>query len=168
MSRKVDTFRQQIANPQNIHNFLVDISELGAYGITIQSTSYPSEMARVTTLYIAGEPISYPTVPENSHRWPIRIPENDSGTAYSLCEGLRKKWWDQKTGAITVGLNNPYQDIVVYARDLNSNINFQVKLKNAWCMGRSDVQLDQSDPSQNWKWDYMFCFDYIEDMPPQE
>ena len=106
MSRKVDTFRQQIANPQNIHNFLVDIPELGAYGITIQSTSYPSEMARVTTLYIAGEPISYPTVPENSHRWPIRIPENDSGTAYSLCEGLRKKWWDQKTGAITVDTAN--------------------------------------------------------------
>ena len=167
MSRKVDAFRQQIANPMNIHNFLVDIPELGEYAMTIQSTSYPSEQTRVTTLAVAGELVSYPTVPENSHSWSFMIPENDDGRAYNLCEGLRRKYWDQMSGAITTGVDTPYQDIVISARDLNGNIKFRVKLHNAWCLGRQDVNLDQNDPTQNWKWNYQFRFDYIEDLLPR-
>lgn len=168
MSRKVDAFRTQIANPQNIHNFELVIPGVDEYAITVQSTTYPSEKSRVTTLHIAGELVSYPTVPDNSHRWRITIPENDGGVAYKKLEGLRKKYWDQKTGGITANQLNPYDDIIVRARDLNGNINFEVTLKNAWCMGRDDVNLDQSTPEQNWKWQYEFCFDYILDKMKEE
>lgn len=163
MSRKVDAFRTQIANPQNIHNFELVIDGLDEYAITVQSTTYPSEMSRVTTLSAAGELVTYPTVPDNSHRWYITIPENDDGIAYKKLEGLRAKYWNQQTGGITANQATPYQDIEVRARDLNGNLDFRVVLKNAWCMGRNDVNLDQSTPETNWKWTYQFAFDYLED-----
>lgn len=163
MSRKVEQFRTQIANPQNIHNFELVIPGIDEYAITVQSTSFPSEKTRKTTLAVAGETVSYPTVPNNSHSWQITIPENDDGKAYQLCEGLRQLYWNQSTGALTVTGTSPFNDIEVRARDLNENINFRTVLKNAWCLGRNDVSLDQSTPETNWKWQYEFCFDYLLD-----
>lgn len=163
MSRKVDRFRQFIANPLNIHNFECVIEGLDEYAIVVQSTAFPSERSRFVRLFIAGEPVDYPTVPENSHTWNVSLPESDTGEMRNRMEALRKKYWDQKTGAITVGLNNPYTTMTVRARDLNDNIVFSVSLKNAWVVGREDVNLNVSDPSQNWNWQYQIHFDYIED-----
>lgn len=163
MSRKVDTFRQFISNPQNTHNFFVDIPGIGEYGMVVQSTSFPSETARQTVLFVAGERVIYPTVPDNSHSWTVVVPEGDGGQTRAKFEALRKKYWDQKSGAITVNQGVPFDRVNVYARDLNGNVSFSVTLVNCWLAGRGDVQLDQSNPENNWKWNYAFVFDYILD-----
>lgn len=163
MSRKVDAFRQQIAQPLNTHNFYVDIPELGEYALTVQSTTFPSEQTRVVNLNVAGEQIQYATVPDNSHAWSIRIPENESGKARSILEGMRKRYWNQESGAMTPVGTGTYQNIRVYARDLNGNTVFSTMLHNAFVLGRGDVALDQSAVTTPWQWDYQFRFDYLVD-----
>lgn len=161
MSRRVEAFRQHIANPLNIVNFELVVPGLDDYAITVQSTSYPSESARVVTLYTRGEDVQYPTVPNNSHTWSISIPESDMGEARRRMEALRAKYWNQTTGAINVGLNNPFDTYIVRARDLNDNIVFSVQLVNAWVQGRGDVALSRQNPETNWAWEYQIRFDYI-------
>lgn len=161
MSRRVEAFRQHIANPLNIVNFELVVPGLDDYAITVQSTSYPSESARVVTLYTRGEDVQYPTVPNNSHTWSISIPESDTGEARRRMEALRAKYWNQTTGTINVGLNNPFDIYIVRARDLNDNIVFSIQLVNAWVQGRGDVALSRQNPETNWAWEYQIRFDYI-------
>lgn len=163
MSRKVDSFRKFIPNPLNVHNFLVDIPGIGEYGLVVQSTSFPSERARTTQLFIAGERVTYPTVPDNSHSWAVTVPESDGGVTKQKFDALIDKYWDQKTGAITVNMASPFDQVIVYARDLNGNEVFKCTLVNCWLQGRDDVALDASNPENNWKWQYTFVFDYILD-----
>ena len=163
MSRQVDIFRQQIVQPLNIHNFLVDIPELGEYGLTIQSTQFPSERTRVVNLAVSGEQIQYPTVPETSHEWTFTIPENESGRAREILEGMRRRYWDQEAGTLNLSLNNPYERIRIYARDLNRRIVFSTQLHWAWVLGRQDVSLDQNAPTTPWNWQYAFRYDYLVD-----
>lgn len=162
MSLKVNEFRQFIANPQNTHNFEVVIPGLDEYAFTIQSTTFPGENTRVTQLYTAGEPIWYPTISETSHQWGIRIPEGDEGTAFRRMEDLRRRYWDQRNGTMNV---IDWDDYIVKARDLNGNVNFHVVLHGCWVQGRGTggIQLDASNPTNNWQWDYTIVFQWIED-----
>lgn len=69
MSIKISTFTNVISNPMNTHNFALDIPGFEDYAITVQSTTFPSEQLRTTVLYMDGEEVRYPTIPQNSGTW---------------------------------------------------------------------------------------------------
>lgn len=163
MSQKVATFRSFIANPLNTHNFFVDIPGIGEYGLVVQSTTFPTERARTTQLFIAGERVSYPTVPDNDHAWSVTVPESDSGETRRRFMALVRKYWDQETGALTVNQGNPFDRVIVYARDLNGNVVFSTTLVNAWLQGPANVDLNAQNVENNFKWQFTFVFDYLLD-----
>lgn len=163
MSQKVAAFRSYISNPLNIHNFFVDIPGIGEYGLVVQATTFPGERARVTTLFVAGERVSYPTVPDNDHSWAVTVPESDSGETYKRFGALIRKYWDQETGALTINSENPFDRVIVYARDLNGNVVISRTLVNAWLQGPANVNLNAQNPEENFKWEFTFVFDYILD-----
>lgn len=163
MSQKVNTFREAIAQPLNTHNFRIDIPELGDFSATVQSTAFPSEQTRVVNLHVSGEQIQYPTTPDTSHTWSIRIPENEKGETGKILEGMRKKYWNQKSGIMTPIGSGMYHNIRVTALDLNGKDVKSTVMHFAWVLGRSDVPLDQSAVTTPWQWDYQFRFDYLVD-----
>lgn len=160
MSRKCAEFTSYITNPLNVHNFVVDIPGFD-YSILVKSTSFPSEQLREVTLHYQGEEIRYPTIPETSHTWNISIDEDDSGLIRRALESLKQKYYDQKTGLMVPRF---WDTVEVFARDLAGNLVFSCKLHGVWIKGRSDVSLNNSDPTQNWAWEYQFIYQWIEDV----
>lgn len=160
MSRKVQQFANIITTPLNVHNFIVTIPGF-VEAIVVESTTFPSDTLREMKLWFQGEEVRYPTIAENSGKWAIKIPENDRGLIRSKLQAFRNSIYDQKTGIIIPAL---WKDITVHARDLNNQLVFGVILHGAWIRGRNEVQLANSDPSQNWKWDWQFTFQWIEDI----
>lgn len=162
MSQKVAKMRAAIANPLNTHNFLVNIPEFGEYNFLVQSAALPGVSARSTQLFIAGEPVAWPTVPEYGHVWSCKLPENDAGTMRKLIDQLWAKYWDEKTGKMLVNALNPFQTISVTMRDLNDNPVFSFYLRNAWLEGWDDISLDQSQPATSAVWSLKFHYDYFD------
>lgn len=161
MSIKVNTFKDIITQPLAPYKFLVEIPDFGDTAIVVQSTVFPSEQMRTTTLYIQGEPILYPTVPENSHLWPITVPDNESGDLFTFFENKKRRLWNQKIGALTPDL---WETVKVYARTLDDKNVLAAIMHGAWIVGRQDVQLSASDPTINWQWQYAFRFNWLEDV----
>lgn len=161
MSRKLNTFAAVITQPLNTHNFVVTIPGANTSEIVVSSTSFPSEKLRMVKLYYQGEEIRYPTIPENSGTWDITIPESDGGVIRRELENLKGSMYDQMSGIMD---SSKWKNITVTARDLNDQPVFQCVLHGAWISGRDDVSLDNSDPTQAWKWKYTFHFQYIEDI----
>lgn len=159
MSLKVKTFTSIITNPLNIHNFVVDIPGFD-YSMLVASTVFPSEKLREVILHYQGEEIHYPTIPNNTHHWDVRLPENDDGKVRTALETIKARYYSQTAGTFTP---QTWLNVPVYARDLNNNEVFHTILHGAWLQGRDDVQLDNSDPSKNWNWQYRFVFQWIED-----
>lgn len=160
MSVKVQAFANIITNPLNIHNFLVKIDDVDL-DLIVQSTVFPSESLRTITLYVHGEPVRYPTLPENSGSWSVRVPENDNGIVKQTFEKLKSSMWNQKTGVFTP---KKWKNVQIFARDLADNIVFSVILHGVWLKGRNDVNLANDNPANNWNWDYQFVYNWIEDV----
>lgn len=160
MSRKVNTFAAVVTQPLNIHNFVVTIPEADNTSLIVESTAFPAEQLQEMILHFQGEEIHYPTIPKNSHAWNVKVPEADSGVIRRELEALKQKIYDQLSGIVTPQV---WSNVNVYARDLAGNLVFHVILHGVWIVGRNDVQLSNTDPSQSWKWDYQFRFQWIED-----
>lgn len=159
MSRKVQRFTQIITNPLNIHNFRVTIPMID-FDILVSSTTFPSERLRTVQLFTFGEAVRYPTIPENSGAWQVRMPEDDSGKVHRDFLALKAQMYNQQTGLLVPQL---WDDVLVHARDLADNIVFSTVLHGVWFQGRNDVTIDNSNPATNWNWDYQFVFQWIED-----
>jgi len=159
MSVKVQQFTSYITNPLNIHNFVVDIPGFD-YSIIVKSTTFPSERLREVVLHFQGEEIRYPTIPETSHTWNVAIDEDDSGIIRASMEKLKSKFYNQKTGLL---VPQAWDDAIITARDLAGNPVFSCIMHGFWIKGRSDVNVNNADPTQNWAWDYQFIYQWIED-----
>jgi hypothetical protein len=160
MSLKVNTFASIITNPLNIHNFVVEIPEAANASIVVASTQFPSEKLQKVVLHYQGEEVRYPTIPKNDGVWKVKVPETDSGAIKKELDALKSAVYSQKTGIFTP---SRWKDVKVTARDLEGNIVFSSILHGAWLVGRDPVELNNSDPSKNWEWDYEFCYQWIED-----
>lgn len=173
MSNKIQTFTSIITTPQNTHNFTITfeqsgplmsqslLDEFNAVSLIVQSASMPSDQMRSTMLYVDGEEIRYPAVPQNSGTWGFNVPEAESGLIGSLLQRLRRELWNEKTGAMSASALQWF-NIKVTANDLNSQANFSTLLHGAWIVGRNDVQLAQNAPETNWKWDYQVRYQWLE------
>lgn len=169
MSIKVPQFTRIITNPLNTHNFLVYIDEKDlsedSLLLVVSSTTFPSEKMRKTNLHFQGEEIRYPAIPENSGSWSVTIPENEDGKMYKAFTKLKARTYDQKSGKIkTRKWNTAY----IIPRNLNDEVPFAVKLHGVWIMGHNPVNLNNSDPSSNWNFEFEFCYQWIEDVPDPE
>lgn len=160
MSFKVSTFANIITNPLNIHNFLVDIPDVDLC-IIVSASSFPSEKLRKIILYFQGEQVRYPTIPSNDGVWKIKIPENDDGKVRASLDALKSANYNQKTGYFTPNL---WKNVTVTARDLSLNPVFQTIMHGVWLVGRDQVDLQNSDPTKNWEWDYEFCYTWLQDV----
>lgn len=163
MSRKIQTFSSIITQPMNVHNFHVSIPGFEDYALIVQSTTFPSEQMRMTNLYVQGEEVRYAVTPSNAGTWSVNVPETDSGLIRSTLDSLKSAMWDQKSGNLSVSAAQWF-DITVTARDLNSEPSFQCILHGCWIVGRGDVNLSQQDPTANWRWDYQFRYNWLEDV----
>lgn len=160
MSLKVNTFANIITNPLNVHNFVVEIPDVTNGSIVVSSTTFPSEKLRKVILHYQGEEVRYPTIPKNDGVWKVKVPETDSGAIKKELDALKSNLYSQKTGIFTPKL---WKDVNVTARDLEGNEVFRVILHGVWLVGRESVDLNNSDPTKNWEWDYEFCYQWIED-----
>ncbi len=160
MSRKVQSFASIITQPLNTYNFKVVIPEID-FAEIIQSTNFPSEKLRVITLWTNGEPVRYPALPENSGEWAIKIPESDDGKIRSAFENLKRKMYNQQTGMLIPSI---WKNVQIFARDMADNVVFSSVLHGCWLRGRNDVVLDSTNPTANWAWDYVFTYQWIEDI----
>ena len=160
MSRKVQRFTSYITTPLNVHNFVVNIPGF-ANSILVESTTFPSDTLREMKLWFQGEEIRYPTIAENTGKWEVKIPESDRGNIRSELQRFRNSIYDQRTGLV---IPSAWKSVTVTARDLQDREVLSVILHGCWLRGRSEVSLSNSDPTQHWKWDYQFTFQWIEDV----
>ena len=122
--------------------------------------SHDIEKLQKVTLHFQGEEVRYPTIPKNDGVWKVKVPETDSGVIKKELDALKSKLYSQKTSIFTPKL---WTDVNVTARDLEGNEVFRVVLHGVWLVGRETVELNNSDPTKNWEWDYEFCYQWIED-----
>lgn len=159
MSLKQQTFAGIITQPLNLHNFMIKIPGFD-YAMIIQSTSLPAETQREQVLSWQGEEIHYPTLPQTAGVWNFTVPENDDGKVQAAFLALRKKQHNQLTGRVGNPLWFPVQ---IYARDLHDNNVLQCTLQGCWWRTRAEVQLNTTDPQQNWNWQYQIQYHWIDD-----
>lgn len=146
----------------NTHNFVVRIPGIGLdVDMLVESTTYPSEQLQVVTLYTQGERIDYPTIPTNDHAWAITVPESDSGIVRRTLEGLKSEMYNQKTGLFTPSL---WKNVHVFARDLQDQPRWHGILHGTWLEGHQNVNLNATQPTSPWKWDYRFHYQWIEEV----
>lgn len=173
MSHKVQTFTSIITTPANTHNFTISFEQAGplmpqsllqefnGLSLIVQSTSMPSDQMRSTMLYVDGEEIRYPAVPQNGGTWGFNIPEGESGMVGSLLGRIRRHLWDEKTGAMSASALQWF-NVKVTSNDLNSHAAFSTLLHGCWIVGRQDVNMAQNAPETNWKWDYQVRYQWLE------
>lgn len=160
MSQKIRAFTDIITVPLNVHNFEVEIPGF-SYPVVVQSSVFPSEKMRMVVLHTYGEEVRYPTIPQNNGEWPVRVPDDENGTIRDELDAYKTEMYDQKSGQLTP--TDWIDHIVVKARALDNTVVFSTSLMQCWLIGREDVQLDNSDPTKPWMWDYKFKYNWIED-----
>lgn len=160
MSLKANQFVKVIQQPLNTYNFVVDIPDI-AYGLLVSSTTFPSEKLQTVSLYFQGEEIAYPCLPKNGGSWKVSVPESDSGAVKKVFDTMKQSMFSQKTGFLTP---KRWKDITVTARDQSNNLVFSVILHGAYCVGREGQNLDNSQNTSAWKWEYEFHYTWIEDV----
>lgn len=163
MSNKVQTFASIITNPMNLHNFEVRIPGVDPNTtLIVESTTFPTQgKFREISLWFQGEKVTYPGLPENGGNWTIRIPESDTGVVAKEFHKLVTAMYNQKTGVMKPTV---WKDVEVYCKDLQGNITFSVILHGCWLAQKNQVNLNASTPDQSWKWDYVFVYQWIEDV----
>jgi hypothetical protein len=166
MSNKVQTFASIISNPMNLHNFEVQIPGVDSnVTLIVESTTFPAQgKFREISLWFQGEKITYAGLPENGGSWTVRIPESDTGKVAKELHKLIKQFYDQKTGVMLPGT---WKDITILSKDLSGKIVFKVVLHGAWLAQKNQVNLSSSTPDQAWKWDYVFVYQWVEDVDLQ-
>ena len=162
MSVKINAYIEKLGNPLTRHNFVVRSPLLGGIEMLVASTTFPTEQMRDVTLYYLGERIKWPTIPENSGVWTVNVPEGEDGQVYVALGKQKGLIWNQKMGVLIPGVKS---QIEVVARTVNDAEVFKVILHGGYIKGPSDVDLDNSDPTQAWRWNFTFSYDWIEDVP---
>lgn len=161
MSLKINAFIKKLGNPLTRHNFVVRSPLLGGMEMLVSSTTFPSEQMRDVILYYLGERIKWPTIPENSGVWNANIPEGEDGQVFVALGQQKGILWNQKLGILQPGIKS---QIEVVARTVNDAEVFKVVLHGCYIKGPSDIDLDYMDPTQAWRWNWTFSFDWIENI----
>lgn len=171
MSLKAQTLITNLGNPLNTHNFVVYISNKDFEGVQIlvSSTTFVTEVLQEYLLYFQGEKVRFPSIPDNGGEWTCQIPEGELAKFRSAYIKHYSKNFNQTTGAMTHWSITDKFTIDVYARSLRGDVDgsdklFGVKLHGCYMKGASPVNLNNSNPTQNWVWDVRFTYDYIEDL----
>lgn len=159
MSRKVDSFASIITNPLPLHTFIVNIPDF-QFNAVVESAGLPQDSFREVRLYTQGEVVIYPTIPDSKHEWAIKIPDNDDGKINKEFLRIRNKVYDQKAGMFKL---STWFDVEVFVRDLANKPVLSTVLHGAWLKGRNDVSLANNDPTQAFKWDWLFTYQWLED-----
>lgn len=159
MSRKVDNFASVITNPLPAHTFIVNIPSFD-FNAVVESTSLPSDELREVVLYTQGEEIHYPTTPNNSHKWNIKVPDNADAKVYQQLMAIRNSRYNQQSGDFTM---KGWFDVEIFVRDLAQKPVLSTILHGCWLKSRADVSLDQSQATNPIKWDFQFVFQWPED-----
>ena len=141
MSNKTQAFLSVLGNPQNTHNFQVTVPQLSGIEILVSSTSFPTEKLRTITMYFQGEPVRFPTIPENEGIWNCGIPESESAKVFGRFMQHRGLIYNQRTGSFLPPVR---QVIRVAARDLADNECFAVKMHGAFFIQRNAVDLENN------------------------
>lgn len=163
MSLKAATFATTITNPMNTYNFQIVIPGV-ADNITlcVQSTSFPARgKTRNVDLYVQGEKVSYPTLPENGGTWSFKIPDSDSGITRQTFKALLDEQYNEVTGEF---FPHKWKNIDVFALDQPGNSVHHVILHGAWIQGQDNINLDASNPGTAWQDTYTFYYNYVENV----
>lgn len=145
----------------NTHNFVVRIPDINLdVDLLVESTQYPSEQLQEVVLHTQGEEVRYPTIPSNQHTWSVKVPESDSGVVRNTLEQLKTSMYNQKTGLFTPSL---WKNVHVFARDLADQPRWHVILHGVWMKGHDQVDLNNDQPTQAWKWQYQFIYQWLEE-----
>lgn len=165
MSRCINKFASVITQPLNIYNFKIVIKNIvdevnQDILLTVQSTSFPAETLRETTLNFKGEEIHYPAKPTTGGDWTFTIPENDKGSIAMELDRLKHATYDQKTGVMTPQL---WYNVEVMQLDLSDNIVKSAILHGCWLKGRDNTNLDTSNVTNSWSNTYTFRYTWLED-----
>jgi hypothetical protein len=165
MSRKVNLFRAALGNPLTTHNFLVSCKSLLGTEVPmlVQSTSFPSERIREIVLYYLGERVKYPTIPENSGHWPCTVVDNELGTVFKQTIKAKGLLWEQESGLVKGLQGGLGADMDVTMRTVNDEEVFSVVMHGCFFLGKDDVSLANNDPTNPFKWNLTFAYDWISD-----
>jgi len=165
MSLKCNTMCNIITNPMPSWNFTVSIPGMEAdFTEIVESTEFPSQGPhRPIELWYKGEKITYMGLPENGGEWKFSIPEGDGGQVAQQFKKLFDRQYDQKTGKFTPG---GWRDVQVSMNNGEGTPVMTVVLHATWLKSRSNVNLDATKPDGYAKWDYAFCYNWVEDLEP--
>lgn len=163
MSLKANKFATTITNPMNIYNFQINIPGVTEeIALCVQSTSFPSRgKTRNVDLYVQGEKVTYPTLPENGGTWSFKIPDSDSGIVRQTLKALFDEQYNEKEGTFHPHI---WKDIDVFALDQPGNTCHHVILHGAWIQSLDNVNLDASNPGTAWQDNYTFVYNYVENV----
>lgn len=164
MSRCINQFASIITQPLNIYNFKIVIKNAvdevnEKILLTVQSTTFPAETLRETTLNYKGEEIHYPAKPTIGGDWTFTIPDNDNGMVHAELDRLKNAMYDQKTGTMTPTL---WYDVEVMQLDLSDNIVKSAIMHGCWLKGKDNTSLDTSNVTTSWSNTYTFRYAWLE------
>lgn len=164
MSKKINAFRTVLGNPLTTHNYKVTCTLLGAdISMMVAAAPVPTEKMRIITLFYMGERIQYPTVPANSGSWSCQVVDNEKGVVFKKALASKGVMWDQKTGNM-IGLSGGLGvDIKLEILGLNEVAAFQTVMKNCFILGLDDNAVNAQDPTNPFKWNIQFAYDWLED-----
>lgn len=163
MSNKAQRFAGVITNPMNVFNFEINIPGVNSNcTLVVESTTYPQQgKFRTISLWYQGEQVRYPGLPENGGEWTVRIPESDDGKILKAFHELSSVRYNQKTGVMSPV---KFNDITLVMKDLQGNEVYHVVLHGCWINSRNNVNLSAQQAGDSWKWDFVFTYQWIEDV----
>lgn len=161
MSIKTDIFRVLMPQPLTTHQFLIVYPTLLGNRISLiaETATYPQiKMGEVAIPY-KGEVVYRPTGrPVSPETWKVRVPEDSLFTCRETAIKMQSRvdregefWTGAKT--VTVYVLNPFSVPLPAFR-----------LKGCWLKGRDSVTMDNSDPTNPWKWNLEFRYSVVEEL----
>lgn len=178
MSIKATKFQELLGNPMNTFNFMVVITDpsdnLNKVQILVNSTTFPSEELQEFTCHFMGERVKFPSIPTNNGVWNCSVVEAEAAKVFDAFVGHYSKVYNQKTGQLShISMYDKFT-VDIYGCGLNGDISeggdnqkkVGVRLHGAFLKGKGDVQLDNSNATGVWMWNFAFSYDWIEDIQP--
>ena len=164
MAHPIQTFAGIMTNPLNVYNFEVKIPGLDTPELTllIESTTFPTQgKFREISLWYMGQQVRYPGLPENGGTWQFKIPESDNGVVATQFKKLFDAMYDQKSGIMKPII---WKNIDIFQKDTAGNIVYHSILHGCWIAQKNPVNLSASTPGDAWKQDFVFVYQWIEDV----
>lgn len=149
-------------SPLATHKFIIVWPNILAERVMViaEATTYPQIKMGSVSIPCYGDHIKVPSgVPESDHTWKVRVSEDFLG---SVKECILKF---NTTVKDMVQFSTPQTVTVMIPNQLDVPLaGFQ--LYDCWLAGRDSVNLDQSNPTNVFKWNLEFHFSSVKDFSP--